>query len=326
MRTSRLLLLLALICSLSIPAAAQLTDTYVIPAAANLSGGNNTRWLTQLSVFNPHTDYPLTVSVSFLPTGGAQGAEKLIELPPNATFVTDDVLGEVFNRVGGGSLLLAAFPEDNRGVGTDVIDLAFLVTSNTYNDAASGTYGQTIPGVWSGLLNFATDEISAIAHGIDNSPRLGFRTNIGAVNLGRCSVTVRVSAFDANGRKVLNDAPLRVPPLAHIQDRLPVLLEGGSVEFFVEDPCYADDEDFAVVFPYTSTIDDRSGDPRYQTPMLLATPNVIFGKKATTQKIVDPTQLGKKIDAQLARGIRGTTARLGTAQLVRGERGWQIAK
>jgi hypothetical protein len=320
------LLLAALLLLASVPAAAQLTDTYVITASANLSGGNNTRWLTQFSLFNPHLDYPLTVSVTFLPTGGGAPLEKLIELPPNATYITDDVLGEVFNVTGGGSLLLATFPEDNPDAGTEVIDLAFLVSSNTYNNAASGTYGQTIPGVWSGLLHYERDEISAVAHGIDNSTRLGYRTNIGAANLGRCSVTVFVSAYNADGETVLNRAPLRVPPLGHIQDRLPVTLEGGAVEFFVDDPCDADDERFAVVFPYTSTIDDKSGDPKYQTPTLLASPSTVFGKKAATQKIADTTQMGKKIDRNYARGIRAAASHLGKAYLVRGDRGWHIAK
>lgn len=325
MRTLKILLVACVVC-FSIPATAQLTDTYVITASANLQGGNNTRWQTQFSIFNPHLDYPLTISVTFMPTGGGAGVEKLIELPPNATYLTDNVLEDVFKRTGGGSLLLATFPEDNPGVGTDVVDLAFLVTSNTYNNSRNGTFGQTIPGVWSGLLHYPSDDISAVAHGIDNSARLGYRTNIGVANLGRCSVTVFVNAYDSDGRKVLDQAPLRVPPLAHFQDRLPVTLEGGAVEFFLDDPCAADDEKFAVVFPYTSTIDDLSGDPKYQTPVLLASPGVIFGKKASTQKAVDPTQLGKKIDRAYARGIRATATRLGTAYLVKGDRGWQIAQ
>jgi hypothetical protein len=176
------------------------------------------------------------------------------------------------------------------------------------------------------LLNYETDEISAVAHGIDNSARLGFRTNIGALNLGRCNINLRVSAYDADGVKVLDNVPFGVPPLAHMQDSLPVELEGGSVEFFVEDRCAADDDLYAVVFPYTSTIDNLSGDPRFQTPSMLASPGVIFGKKAGAQRAIDTTQLGKKIDKAYARGVRATANRLGTAKLVRGERGWQIAE
>lgn len=325
MRTSKLLFAI-LLCVASVSAFAQITDTYVVTAAANAPGANNTRWLTQLSVFNPHFDYKLNVSITLLRTGGAPGVEKILEIPPNATFITDDVMRDVFNSTGTGSMLLATFTEDNPQLpDEEIISRAFLVTSNTYNDA-DGTYGQTIPGVWTGLLDYEYDNISSIAHGIDNSSALGFRTNVGAVNLGRCAITVFVSAYDADGNTVLNNAPFGVPPLAHFQQGLPVPLEGGSIEFSVEDPCSEDDSRYAVVFPYTSTIDNISGDPRYQTPSLLASPSLIFGKKGVAKTNVDPTKVGKKIDSAYARKVRASVSHLGKVELMRGERGWVVAQ
>lgn len=323
MRTSAKLLLATLLCFASLSAFAQVTDTYVIPVSANVQGANNTRWLTQFSLMNPHTDYALKVNLTLLYTGGAEGPSVDITLPPNAVFITDDVLSDVFETTGSGAILVATFPEDNPGVPNDVTSRAFLVNSNTYNNATSGTYGQTIAGVWAGLLDVDTDGISAIAHGIDNSSRLKFRTNVGATNLGVCSVTVLVNVFDADGNRILNEAPLVVPPYGHIQDRLPVTVEGGSVEFLVEDPCANDNQRYAVVFPYTSTIDDLSGDPRYQSPALLASPGLIFGKKAVT---ADATKVGKKLDTTYARTVRAHAIRHGEVSLVRGERGWQVAK
>ena len=71
------LLLAAILCLAATPVFAQLSDTYVITAAANVAGGNNTRWLTQLSIFNPHFDYELNVSVTLLPTSWSRtGTEK----------------------------------------------------------------------------------------------------------------------------------------------------------------------------------------------------------------------------------------------------------
>jgi len=319
MRPARILLAFLLLLCASLPALAQVTDTYVIPAVGNARGANNTRWMTQFSLFNPHLDHALRISVTLIRTGGAIGDEVLIDLPANATFISDNILDDLYDSEGTGSLLVATFPEDNPGVPDQVIQRAFLVNSNTYNNAASGTYGQTIPGVWTGLMDYDTDEISGIAHGIDNSSRLKFRTNVGALNLGRCDISVRVRIYDADGN-TLHNAALLVPGLGHIQDRLPVTVEGGSVEFFVEDPCAADDNLFAVVFPYTSTIDDLSGDPRYQTPALLASPNVIYGKKGV---MVDSTQLGKKIDTNYARKVRANVNRLGAVNLVKTERGWK---
>ena len=320
MKTTRLLLLAALI-SLAIPAMAQVNDTYVIPAAANAQGGFGTHWMTRFSVFNPWLDYPLRVSVTFVPSGGAQGIEELIELPPNSLAYSDNILSDLFGvQTGSGSLLVASFAEDNPTVPNDVLSRSFLVTSDTYNNHPNGTFGQTIEGTWTGLLDYKFDGISAIAHGIRNAGK--WRTNVGALNLGRCNVTLRVNVYDADGVKILNQAPFYLPPLGHIQGGLPVSVDNGTVEFFVEDPCVDDDDLYAVVFPYTSTIDNQSGDPAYQSPKLLASPSVLFAKG----KKVDPTAVGKKIDSSYARNVRAKAERRGLASLKKTSEGWQIAQ
>ena len=285
-------------------AAAQINDTYVIPVAGNTPGAFNTTWATQFSAFNPQS-YALKISVTYVPTLGAQGIEKLLNVPGNAVAFSDNILADLFNRQGSGSLLVATFPEDNPGVPNNVIDRAFLVTTNTFNNSRAGTFGQTIPGVWAGLQDFNTDGISAVAHGIRNLTAQGWRTNIGAVNLGRASVTMRVTVYDIDGNVIARNLPFNIPPLAHMQDSLPVQVDRGSVEFFVDDATKQ-----AVVFPYASVIDQLSGDPTYQSPALLATANVLFKKG-----IVEPTAIGKKIDINFARAVRATAVRLGEGEL-----------
>ena len=298
---------------------AQVNDTYVIPAAASAQGGFGTFWATRFSVFNPQS-YPLRISVTFLRSGGTQGIEELINVPANSLAYSDNILEELFDTSGTGSLLAATFAEHNPGVPDDILSRSFLVTTDTYNNSSSGTYGQTIEGTWVGLLDYDDDQISSVAHGIRNTGI--WRTNIGAVNLGRCSVTVRVNVYDFDGNKILNQQPFTVPPLGHIQDRLPIAVDGGSVEFFVEDPCSADDDRYAVVFPYTSTIDNRSGDPAYQNPTLLANPGILYAKPGK----IDPTAIGKKIDSSYVRGIRAHVERRESAKLVRTSEGWQITR
>ncbi|HET7435040.1 MAG TPA: hypothetical protein VFN10_10060 [Thermoanaerobaculia bacterium] len=323
MRTVKLLLLASLLLlGAALPAAAQLNDTYVIPAAANVGGAFGTRWLTQFSVFNPHLDYSLDVSITFVPTGGGQGVEEVVRIPPNAVAYSDDILGDLFALGGTGSLLVAVFPEDNPGVPDDAISRAVLVTTNTYNNSRNGTFGQTIAGTWTGLLDYDTDGITGIAHGIRNISSLGWRTNVGAVNLGRCSVDMFVSVYNADGATVLDNARFQLPPLGHMQDLLPVQVDRGTVEFWVDDPCASDSQRYAVVFPYVSTIDQLSGDPTYQAATLLASPGSLFAKKGN----VDPTSLGKKIDTSYLRGARATAKRLGYAKLTKGASGLRISK
>lgn len=289
-------LLLALL--IATPAVAQINDTYIIPAAGNAPGALNTTWATQFSVFNPQS-YPLKVSVTYVPTPGSGNSdliEKLVTVPANAVAFSDNIVKDLFNLQNTtGALLVATFPEDNPTVKNDVVSRAFLVTTNTFNNARSGTFGQTIPGVWTGLQDFATDKISAIAHGVRNNS--AFRTNVGAVNLGRSSVKMTLNVYDVDGNTIAKDVPFTLPPLAHLQDTLPVRVDRGSVEFFVDDSTKQ-----AVVFPYVSVVDNLSGDPQYQSPTLLATPSVLFQKAA-------------KIDVAFARQIRASAERLGEGQL-----------
>lgn len=320
MKNIKLLLFAALISVASFPAMAQLNDTYVIAAAGNQRGAFGAHWMTRFSLFNPHLDDTLVVSVTFLYTGGAPGPEKLIELPPNSMAYSDNLLEDLYGIEGSGSLLVATFPEDNPGLPDDVLSRSFLVTSDTYNNTASGTYGQTIPGVWAGLFDYDTDGISSVSPIVRNKGI--WRTNVGAVNLGACSVNLFVNVYDGDGNTVLSQAPLPIPPYGHNQAPLPVEIEVGSVEFFVDDPCADDAQDYAVVFPYTSTIDRRTGDPTYATPTLLANPDILFAKG---QKI-DPQSIGKKIDVSYARGVRAHAQRIGTASLKHSASGWQITQ
>jgi hypothetical protein len=307
MNRSRYIFVTLLFVAVSIPAVAQINDTYVIPAAANQPGNFGTRWLTQFSVFNPQLDNPLTVSVTFLPTGGGAGVEKTFTVPPNGTVLSDNILDDLFGmKTGSGALLVATFAADNPKVKDDVLSRSFLITTNTYNNVKSGTYGQTIPGVWTGLQDFNTDGISAVAHGIRNVARLGWRTNVGAVNLGRTNVTLRLNIYDADGKTILKGSTLDIPALGHRQASLPAEVDGGSIEFFVDDPSKQ-----AVVFPYSSTIDDLSGDPTYQGPTLLANANALFKMGS-----VQPAILGRKIDSAFAQTVRDTATRLGHATTV----------
>ncbi|HEX7421825.1 MAG TPA: hypothetical protein VF505_18210 [Thermoanaerobaculia bacterium] len=309
-------LLLTLLSLAALPLAAQVNDTYVIPVSANTSGAFGTSWLTQFSVFNPQPDRDLKITVVFIPTGGAQGDSVVFTVPANAVAYSDNVLDDLQFKGPSGALLVYADDRDNPG---DKLTRAFLVVSNTYNNARSGTYGQTIPGVWTGLQDYATDGISAVVHGIRNISSQGWRTNIGAVNLGRCSATLRVSVFDVDGNTILKKAAFPLPPLGHIQSALPVTVDRGSIEFFVDDPCVSNADNAAVVFAYSSTIDQLSGDPTYQSPVLLADPKTIFAKKATAE-------IGKAIDNARAKSIRDASISLGQAQLVRDASGYRITR
>ncbi len=295
MRFSRYIVLSFLVSLITVPLLAQVSDTYVIPVSANASGANNTRWKTQFHVFNPQS-YPLRVSLIFLPSNGGSGLQRDIDVEPNMTSFSDNILNDAFNTGGSGALVVATFPELNPTVPDSPLDRSFVVSSNTFNDSRDGTYGQLVPGVFTGLFDYEFDGITALAPGVINygTPGVnGFRTNIGAVNLGRYSVKMWVTVFDSSGDVIARDIPFLIPPQGHIQDRLPVTVQRGSIEFLVDDPSQD-----AVVFPYASVVDNKSGDPLYVSPILLASASVLYKNRNLTE-----LQVGRRITTADARKL-----------------------
>src|SRR2546430_16420578 len=109
MKSARFAVVFVLLSAVS--AFAQINDTYVIPVAGNTPGAFGTRWMTQFSVFNPQS-YELRVSVTYVPTLGGRGLEKILRVPANALAFTDNILSDLFSVQGSGALLLPTFPED----------------------------------------------------------------------------------------------------------------------------------------------------------------------------------------------------------------------
>lgn len=309
-RSRYIVVLAALAVSLTaVPTLAQVNDTYVIPVVASVAGDRGTVWSTELNLFNPQA-YPLAVRMIYLPTLTGLSTEIIVDIDANANGWVTSVLPELFETNGTGSLLVATFPEDNPDVPDDVLSRSFLLNTKTFNNAQNGTYGQYVPGVWSGLLDFETDGISSIAHGVRNSDTVGFRANIGAANLGNTTAVLYVTVYSDEGELIADRLPFTVPFYGHLQQRLPVAVDRGTVEFFLDDPSLE-----AVVFPYVSVVDNRSGDPVFMNPVLLADPSILFKHAA------EKRELGKKIDLEVARKISAQSKSLGRAKLVKDSSG-----
>lgn len=313
MKISRYVVLASVFCLAASAAVAQVNDTYIIPIVGSVSGANNTRWSSELYVFNPQR-HALRVTAVYLPSGGGEGPQVDFTVQPNQTAFTPDLVDDLFNRKGTtGGLILAVFPEKNLGVPNDALSRSFVTSTKNFNNASNGTFSQKVEGVWAGLQDVDFDGISAVSAGVRENGTLltGYRTNVGAVNLGRGAVRVYLDVFDANGVKVGSALALDVPPLGHIQDRLPVALSIGSIEFYVQDPFVDDPERRAMVFPYATVIDNRSGDPLFLNPTLLAAAGDLF-KGASPAKRSQP----KRLDLETARRATEGARSLGEARLV----------
>lgn len=302
MRTKLLLLSVLAVSLFSVPASAQISDVYIIPAAANAPGAAGTRWATEIHIFNPQP-HRLDVSIVFIPAGGSQAREEIIRIEANETAYSENILQDLFDvREGTGALSIATFPEDNTHLpAADILARSFVAGARVYNNAATGTYGQRIPG---SLIALMEDDLTAIADGVRNTSgtTTGFRTNIGGVNLGRFNVRMYVQAYAPDGAAVGDPIEFMLPPFGHAQDRLPVMVDHGSLEFWMDD---ADPERESLVFPYMSVVDNRSGDAVYVTPSLLAFPSELAPLSTSNRARTDLP----RVSTGHARALRETAAR-----------------
>jgi len=121
-----------------------------------------------------------------------------------------------------------------------------------------------------------------------------------------------VNVYTEQGRTFAKDIPFAIPPQGHVQDKLPVTIDRGTIEYFIDDPGVNDPDGYAVVFAYASVVDNKSGDPVYVEPILLANPSYLYGKVLPK----DPLTVGKKIDKDYARRVRNSAERFGVATML----------
>jgi hypothetical protein len=220
-----------------------------ITASAHAEGVGGTQWVTDLEVHNPENEQA-TVTVSLLPRNRANPN------PETQTFTVDpgesrrlaDVLESLFAFTGA-----AALRVESQGA-------AVLVSSRTYNDSASGTYGQFIAGVpESGSISGSEARLVQLSR--SKSRNSGFRTNIGFANVGSTDISVTVDLYDGSGT-LLGTTDHAVQAYGHVQ----------ITDIFGKVTSGDVDNGYAVVgsstpgarfFAYASVVDNRSGDPIY---------------------------------------------------------------
>lgn len=255
------------------PVMAQLAADWMIPAAAHNPGSRNTFWRTDVSLHNPH-EYELPIIVQVLPTETVNFEVPTLSFTiyPWETINLWDVLGpEVFGLEATAAILAYADPS----LRCDPIeDCHFLVTSRTYTPepgGGAGEFGLTVPGA---AIASGTDWATyGYAAGVLNDGE-AFRCNAGVASWTADWTRVRLDIQDAAG-EILTSEVFDVPPFGHIQRRLLASGYGGSLVFYVESG-----PDDALVFPYATVINQRTGDPSY----LFAASSVVGVSVAQSKK------------------------------------------
>jgi hypothetical protein len=234
---------LDVVCPLPCPTAPRL----ILPGAARAPGANGTYWRSDLELFNPWPD-PIDLSIGFVPFDAAVVPLPFgLHLGAKETRLLPDVLSW-FSLFGEqpGFLRIATVSIDPQA-----LPLAAL---STYNDAATGHFGQRIPATADGSSSTAGAERWLAGLRVDAS----FRTNLGVVNLGDEPLTVVVEGF-APGGEAIGSLPVDLPPEGARQ--LPLAGPGwdGAGPFSVRVRRLAG----GAFDCWASRVDNRSGDPTF---------------------------------------------------------------
>jgi hypothetical protein len=268
---------------LAASAAAQTTsDVLIIPVTAHLNGLNGTRWVTDLTLYNPY-DYELSVGLQFqeadtwLTPAEVMATRQTVVLAPGETRILEDLLPTLFEldrETKGWVLVITRAPYVPNPVGAMV-----FASTRIYNvGGEEGTYGQTVPAIVDGI-NVGLG--SSFVTGARNDG--SYRSNLGVVCLS-LAVTVHYRVSSADGT-VVSSGELDGQQLSMHQvsfEELGVGTVDGplTVELWLDpadvtaDPCSVPFAGWIGAFSaYVSKVDNLSGDAEF-LPAIPSTPFV----------------------------------------------------
>jgi hypothetical protein len=216
----------------------------VVAAVAHAPGLQGSQWRTDVAVVNPSTQ-AATLALSYV--SGSDVLNRTVVLAGGGTVAWGDVLASQFGYGASAS---------TKGTLEVVSDVPVLVSARTYNLAGDGgTFGQFMPGV--------TEAMALVTGEVGYLPQLqrtdGFRTNVGVVNLGNATVSVRIRLWSGAGTMV-GERTVSVGALQTVQETDIFTSTGAgtqAIAYATVEPTTAG----AVVWAYGSVADNLTNDP-----------------------------------------------------------------
>jgi hypothetical protein len=221
----------------------------IVPAVASLEGGDGSRWLSTLTLYNAGST-PAGARLYLLRAGAAGFQTEVsvtVEAGKSASWA--DVVGELFEEESvSGALRI------------DTTTDALIVRSSTYNETSDGgRIAQSVP-VIAQIQLFHTGEEARLI-GLEKSGDR--RTNVTVMNLGSTPASLAVELLDAQGT-LLDSMTLsleagQIAPVIPLIDRL----SNDAADLVILVRATTPGAEF---FAYASTVDRRTGAPLFQSP------------------------------------------------------------
>lgn len=221
--------------------------TVYAPVLSAVTGQAGTNFVTDLTLANGETT-PLTVTITYYPSGSSPLQPVTIELPAAGQKVIGNVVKELWNASGRGAAILTA-------------PGAFSATARVYNDQRNSNF--PLPGTFNQFFNLQGLEGASsqgILPGLANEPagnQKGYRTNIGFFNPHDQPVRLYLAAYAGDG-SLLATSILDVPAKAN-DIRSVTTIFGSALtqvpEFFLRFRVTG-----GTAFVFASMVDNITGD------------------------------------------------------------------
>lgn len=222
-------------------------ETYVafVPAVSHSPGALGSLWRTDVAAVNRGTG-TASLTMTFVPGSGGSSTRSST-IGAGGTRLFADVLSTVFGVAADGKA---------SGALRVASDQPLCLSSRTFNQGTSGTYGGFLPAVSSG------DALSPGRTGI--LPQLtrnaSFRTNVGVANLGAASVSARIRLYGTSGAAAGSPVVVTVASggLYQVDD---VFGQAGAGDRDIAFATVEVTTPGGLAWAYASVIDNRTGDP-----------------------------------------------------------------
>lgn len=214
------------------------TAPLILPVVGRTAGAAGTFFVSDATIFNGDEGTDLVVEAMFLPDGRLDFHYATMTIPPNGLVDLADLVAQTFHAGGVG---WARF---------DVSHPRAVITSRTYNNQPTGTAGTFVP---------AVTEAEAVRAGSRRvflqEWRDGYRVNLGLTEIAGDGGLVTVSAYDESGA-LAGTRQYAIAPWQRLQINGDALYQRtGRIEVTT---------DGGEILAFTTTNDNRSGDPVYQ--------------------------------------------------------------
>jgi len=217
---------------------------YMVPSVAHLPGAGGTQWRTDVAVVG---NASATAHLTLTYYSDAQTLGTSYDLAPNATVEWRDILVGRFGMGSGAS---------TSGVLHVSSDVPVVITSRTYNQTATGTFGQYYPACTVGnALSYG--QVGTLAQLKKNG---SFRTNIGILNVGTASCSVTVKLFKGDGVQVGSSKTLTAAAGRWLQ-QYDIFANVGAGSNDIAYATVAVQTPGGAVWAYASVVDIATGDP-----------------------------------------------------------------